>query len=624
MSAQNHGQPFRVMVLAALGVVFGDIGTSPLYAFKEAFYGAHAIAPTPENVFGILSMMFWSVTIIVSLKYVSIVLRFDHRGEGGVLALLSVAQKVIEHRPELAWLVGAFGVFADSLFYGDAIITPAISVLSAVEGLSVAAPGLERYVVPISIVILIGLFSLQRHGTADVGRFFGPVMILWFATLALLGLIHIVEMPEILGAIDPSYAIRFAVDRPALAFVALGSVFLCLTGAEALYADMGHFGLPSIRVCWFFLVFPALMINYLGQGALVLTDPAASESPFFMLAPESFQFPLVILATLATVIASQATISGAFSVTQQASRLNYLPRLRVLHTSDHSQGQIYIPIVNWILLVSVVLLVLAFKSSGALAAAYGLAVSGDLIISSVLLAVVLAHQESRRMRWLLIPLAAWFCLELAFLGANLSKFFDGGWFPLTVAVSVFTMLTTWHRGTMILRARKVASPEARGDAVDFELERTTRVPGTAVFFSSSRGGFPSAFLHNLKHNKIAHERLVFLTIAFDDRPRIGDEERLELRRGSHGVVYLTAHFGFREDPDVSTVFRLARRRGLDVDLGQTSFFTSKPTLVSVSRRGIMGWRRSMFGWMLQNSPSVADYFRLPPNRVVEMGTQIAI
>jgi KUP system potassium uptake protein len=387
---------------------------------------------------------------------------------------------------------------------------------------------------------------------------------------------------------------------------------------------MGHFGLPSIRVCWFFLVFPALMINYLGPGALVLTDPAASESPFFMLAPESLQFPLVILATLATVIASQATISGAFSVTQQASRLNYLPRLRVLHTSDHSQGQIYIPIVNWILLVSVVLLVLAFKSSGALAAAYGLAVSGDLIISSVLLAVVLAHQESRRMRWLLIPLVAWFCLELAFLAANLSKFFDGGWFPLTVAVSVFTMLTTWHRGTMILRARKVASPEARDDAVDFELERTTRVPGTAVFFSSSRGGFPSAFLHNLKHNKIAHERLVFLTIAFDDRPRIGDEERLELRRGSHGVVYLTAHFGFREDPDVSTVFRLARRRGLDVDLGQTSFFTSKPTLVSVSRRGIMGWRRSMFGWMLQNSPSVADYFRLPPNRVVEMGTQIAI
>ena len=624
MSAQNHGQPFRVMVLAALGVVFGDIGTSPLYAFKEAFFGTHAIAATPENVFGILSMMFWSVSIIVSLKYVSIVLRFDHRGEGGVLALLSVAQRVIEHRPELAWLVGAFGVFAASLFYGDAIITPAISVLSAVEGLSVAAPGLERYVVPISIVILIGLFSIQRHGTADVGRFFGPIMIVWFATLTLLGLIHIVEMPEILWAIDPSYAVRFAVDRPALAFIALGSVFLCLTGAEALYADMGHFGLPPIRVCWFFLVFPALMINYLGQGALVLTDPAARENPFFMLAPESLQFPLVILATLATVIASQATISGAFSVTQQASRLNYLPRLRVLHTSDHSQGQIYIPIVNWILLVSVVLLVLAFKSSGALAAAYGLAVSGDLIISSVLLAVVLAHQESRRMRWLLIPLAAWFCLELAFLGANLSKFFDGGWFPLTVAVSVFTMLTTWHRGTMILRARKVARPEARDDAVDFELERTTRVPGTAVFFSSSRGGFPSAFLHNLKHNKIAHERLIFLTIAFDDRPRIGNEERLELRRGSHGVVYLTAHFGFREDPDVSTVFRLARRRGLDVDLGQTSFFTSKPTLVSISRRGIFGWRRSMFGWMLQNSPSVADYFRLPPNRVVEMGTQIAI
>ncbi|NBS97867.1 MAG: potassium transporter Kup, partial [Betaproteobacteria bacterium] len=394
MSAQTQSQPFRVMMLAALGVVFGDIGTSPLYAFKEAFFGSHALAATPENVFGVLSMMFWSVTIIVSIKYVSIVLRFDHRGEGGVLALLSVAQRVIAHRPELAWLVGAFGVFAASLFYGDAIITPAISVLSAVEGLSVAAPGLESYVVPISIVILIGLFSLQRHGTADVGRFFGPVMIVWFATLTGLGLVHIIEMPEILGAIDPSHAIRFALDRPSLAFVALGSVFLCLTGAEALYADMGHFGLPPIRVCWFFLVFPALMINYLGQGALVLTEPAARESPFFLLAPESLQLPLVILATLATVIASQATISGAFSVTQQASRLNYLPRLRVLHTSEHSQGQIYIPIVNWVLLVSVVLLVLAFKSSSALAAAYGLAVSGDLIISSVLLAVVLLHQES--------------------------------------------------------------------------------------------------------------------------------------------------------------------------------------------------------------------------------------
>ncbi|NBS96649.1 MAG: potassium transporter Kup, partial [Betaproteobacteria bacterium] len=604
--------------------VFGDIGTSPLYAFKEAFFGSHAIAATPDNVFGVLSMMFWSVTIIVSIKYVSIVLRFDHRGEGGVLALLSVAQRVIAHRPELAWLVGALGVFAASLFYGDAIITPAISVLSAVEGLSVAAPGLESYVVPISIVILIGLFSLQRHGTADVGRFFGPVMIVWFATLTGLGLVHIVEMPEILGAINPSHAIRFGLDRPALAFVALGSVFLCLTGAEALYADMGHFGLPPIRICWFFLVFPALMINYLGQGALVLTSPDARESPFFLLAPESLQLPLVILATLATVIASQATISGAFSVTQQASRLNYLPRLRVLHTSEHSQGQIYIPIVNWVLLVSVVLLVLAFKSSSALAAAYGLAVSGDLIISSVLLAVVLLHQESQRMRWLVIPLVAWFCLELAFLVANLSKFFDGGWFPLTIAVSVFTMLTTWHRGTMLLRARKVSRPESRDDAVAFELERATRVPGTAVFFSSSRGGFPSAFLHNMKHNKIAHERLIFLTIAFDDRPRILDDERLELRRASHGVIYLTAHFGFREDPDVSIIFRLARRRGLDVDLGQTSFFTSKPTLVSVSRRGFFGWRRSMFGWMLQNSPSVADYFRLPPNRVVEMGTQIAI
>jgi len=624
MSGANHSQSLRVMVLAALGVVFGDIGTSPLYAFKEAFFFSHTIPANTENVFGVLSMMFWSVSIIVSLKYVSIVLRFDHRGEGGVLALLAVAQRVISHRPELAWVVAGFGVFAASLFYGDAIITPAISVLSAVEGLSIAAPALETFVVPVSIVILILLFSLQKHGTGDVGRFFGPVMIIWFATLAALGLLQILTMPEILGAIDPRHALRFGLERPVLAFVALSSVFLCLTGAEALYADMGHFGLPPIRICWFFFVFPALMLNYLGQGALILADSAKRENPFFLMAPEYLQVPLVMLATLATVIASQATISGAFSVTQQASRLNYLPRLRVKHTSEHAQGQIYIPIVNWVLLVSVVLLVLSFKSSTALAAAYGLAVSGDLIISTVLLAVVLAHQESRRMRWLLVPLAGWFCLEVMFLAANLSKFFDGGWFPLVIACSVFTILTTWHRGTMILRARKLAQPETRDANITFELEHVTRVPGTAVFFSSARGGFPSSFLHNMKHNKVAHGRLVFLTVSFDDRPRVLDEERLELRRSAQGIIYLTAHFGFREDPDISMVCRLARRRGLDIDLDQTSFFTSKPTLVSVSRRGLFGWRRSMYGWMLQNSPSVADYFRLPPNRVVEMGTQIAI
>ncbi|MEI6546661.1 MAG: KUP/HAK/KT family potassium transporter, partial [Burkholderiales bacterium] len=509
MSA-SHSQRLPTLLLGALGVVFGDIGTSPLYAFKEAFAQPHGLALTADKVFPVLSMMFWAITLIVSIKYVLVILRFDNRGEGGVLALLSNVLSLVRDRPRLTWFVSVLGIFAASLFYGDAVITPAISVLSAVEGITVAAPSLERYIVPIALVILVGLFMLQRSGTASVGALFGPVMVVWFLTIAALGIGSLVQTPEIVGAINPRYALMFFVEHPGWSFIALSAVFLTLTGAEALYADLGHFGVRPIQVGWFALVFPCLMLNYLGQGALVLRDPEAARNPFFLLAPDFLLVPLVILATLATVIASQATISGAFSVTQQASRLNYLPRLKVLYTSDVSQGQIYIPVVNWMLLVAVLALVMTFGSSTKLAAAYGVAVSGDLLIGSLLLTVAVLMTPARRIKFLLPLLAVFLTLELCFFAANISKVFEGGWFPLMVASIMFTVLTTWRRGMEIMRARKEASPNVASDDLDLDLSGITRVPGVAVFFSSTRIGYPASFLHNLKHNKVVHEQTVFM------------------------------------------------------------------------------------------------------------------
>ena len=612
------------LTLAALGVVYGDIGTSPLYAFKEAFSGKHAIPLSSDNVFAVLSMMFWAVTVIVSLKYVIIMLRFDNRGEGGVLALLSYVSNIVRHKPMLAWVVAVLGAFSASLFYGDAVITPAISVLSAVEGISVAAPALSHLVVPVAVVILIALFAIQRRGTATVGAFFGPVMVLWFGTLATLGAVSIVQTPAVLMALDPRFALRFLVDHPGFAFLATSAVFLCLTGAEALYADMGHFGPRPVRFAWFIVVFPALMVNYFGQGALVLRQPDAVHSPFYLLAPEGLLVPMILLSTVATVIASQATISGAFSATQQASRLNFLPRLQVTHTSDTAQGQIYIPMVNWMLLVLVLVLVLTFQSSDRLASAYGIAVSGDLFLSSVILLIGLPFVKGplARVLWLLFLLFA--MLEAFFFTANASKILDGGWFPLLLAAIVFTVLTTWRRGLEILRAKKEANPKGGDDGLTLDLSGIPRVPGAAVFFSSTRIGCPSAFLHNLKHNKVVHEQTVFLTVEFDEVPRILDDERIEIMKGRNGIIRLIAHFGFREDPDMELVMRLAARRGVALELESTSFFTSKPTVVSVSRRGVFGWRRSLFGWMLQNSASVANYFNLPPNRVIELGAQVGI
>jgi KUP system potassium uptake protein len=616
--------PTAPLVLAALGVVFGDIGTSPLYAFKEAF-GPDGLPLTPEKVFPVLSMIFWAVTVIVSLKYVTVMLRFDHRGEGGVLALLSTALSLVRGRPWLAWTVSVLGVFAASLFYGDAIITPAISVLSAVEGLSVAAPGLARLELPLALAILVGLFVLQRSGTARVGALFGPVMVVWFLVLAALGAVSIARYPAVLAALDPRHALGFAFEHPDWTFVALAAVFLAMTGAEALYADLGHFGARPIRIGWFTLVFPCLMVNYFGQGALVLRDPEAVRNPFFLLAPEGLRLPLVVLATLATVIASQATISGAFSVTQQASRLNFLPRLRVLYTSDVTRGQVYIPLVNWLLLAAVLLLVLTFRSSSNLAAAYGVAVSGDLLIGSLLLSVVVLAQPSRRVRLAVLPMLALFLLlEIGFFAANVRKVAEGGWVPLLVAGAMFTVLTTWRRGIEIMRARKEALPRAAEGELNLDLSDIPRVPGAAVFFSSTPAGYPASFLHNLKHNKVVHEQTVFMTVVFEDAPRVRDDERIELQRAAQGICRLVAHFGYRENPDIGRVLKLVRRKGLELDVADTSFFTSKPVIVSVSRRGVWGWRRSLFGWMMQNSPSAATYFRLPPNRVIELGSQVAV
>jgi KUP system potassium uptake protein len=612
------------LTFAALGVVYGDIGTSPLYAFKEAFAGAHALPVTRENVYAVLSLMFWAVTLIVSLKYVTFMLRYDRRGEGGVLALLTFALDAAKKRPQFYWFVVILGAFAASLFYGDAIITPAISVLSAVEGLSVVTPRFQHWVVPIAIALLATLFMVQRRGTARIGRVFGPIMVLWFLVIATLGAASIVQAPGILAAVDPRYAFEFSLQHPGLALVALGAVFLCLTGAEALYADMGHFGKLPVRIAWYALVFPSLMLNYFGQGALILRTPEAAKNPFFLLVPEPLLLPMVILATCATIIASQATISAAYSVTQQASRLNFLPRLRVLHTSDTAQGQIYVPVVNWLMLGGVVALVIGFGSSTALAGAYGIAVNGDMIISSILLMVVVATRPGHTKYGMVPVLVVFILLEATFLSSNVTKIPDGGWFPLVLAGAIFTVLTTWRRGVELLQARRAVQPESRDDNVRVGLASAVRIPRTGVFFSSRRTGYPSAFLHNLKHNCVVHEKTIFVNVEFANAPYVEDEERLDIERLEEGRWRVSAQFGFREDPDVDKILRLAATRGLRIDRDTASFFTSKGELVSVTKPRGFGLRRKLFAWMLQNSPTVADYLSLPPDRVVELRQQVAV
>ena len=621
----NATTPVTVLTLAALGVVFGDIGTSPLYAFKEAFGGTHGLPLNQANVLAVLSLFFWSIAFIVSLKYVAIVLRFDNGGEGGILALLALATRVTRAQPRLAATVTMLGLFGASLFYGDAIITPAISVLSAIEGISVATPALEHWVVPCTIGVLIGLFSIQKRGTGAVGTLFGPMMVVWFAVIAVFGAMSIAKSPGILGALDPRHALTFIVHSPGLAFLVLGAVFLAMTGAEALYADMGHFGKRPIRLAWFGLAFPALIVNYFGQGALLLRDPAAVKNPFYLLAPDELLLPLVLLATAATVIASQATISGAFSMTQQATRLGYLPRIPTRHTSETARGQIYIPQINWAMLILVVLVVLAFKNSSALAAAYGIAVSGTMVLTTALIAVVVWHLPRRGNTLLLVTLALVGILEVIFFLANFIKIADGGWLPLLCGLAIFVMLTTWKRAETVLashdsrtRIPVEAIPTLFGASIP-------RVSGTAVYLSPHRGWIPTALMHNLKHNKVLHQRIVFLTIVDEDLPRIAEHERTELQVIESGHFYQAVlRYGFMEEPDVSRGIQLLSRHGLKFEADDTTFFLGKSTLARAQKRGLFTWRRELFRWMQRNSPATAEYFNLRPERVIELGTRVTL
>ncbi|HUJ85839.1 MAG TPA: potassium transporter Kup [Burkholderiales bacterium] len=611
--------------LAALGVVYGDIGTSPLYAFKQAFAGSHGLPLSEANVLAVLSMMFWSVTLIVSLKYVTVVLRFDNGGEGGILALLALAARLTRARPRLAWTVATLGVFGASLFYGDAILTPAISVLSAVEGISVATPAFEHLIVPVTLAILVGLFAIQARGTGAVGRLFGPITVVWFVALAVLGAVSIAQTPAVLAALDPRHALRFAAHSPGPTFLVLGAVFLAITGAEALYADMGHFGRAPIQIAWFGLVFPALMLNYFGQGALALRDPAALKNPFYLLAPDALLAPMVVLAAAATVIASQATISGAFSVTQQAARLGYLPRVTTRHTSATERGQIYVPPVNWSMLALVILVVLGFGSSGAIASAYGIAVSGTMVLTTGLIAIVTLARRKRANPLFLALLGLIGAAELVFFAANATKFADGGWFPIACALVLFTVLTTWKRGGTVIAAHLAASRVPLERFAEVCGADVPRVPGTAIYLSADPGAVPTVMLHNLKHNKVLHERMVFLTIADAQEPRVPEAERTEVRVLERGRIYqATLHYGFMEEPDVPEGLRQLRRHGLLIDPAAATFFLGKTTIAPAARLGLFTWRRRLFRWMQRNAPPAAESFKLLPERVVELGTRIAI
>jgi KUP system potassium uptake protein len=620
----HHHDGLIKLSVGAIGVVFGDIGTSPLYAFRETFAGHHKLALDTMHIMGVVSLMFWSMMIVVTVKYVSIIMRADNKGEGGSLALLAlVSGKTTTRR----WTRGIIllGVFATALFYGDSMITPAVTVLSAVEGLAVAQPALGGLVLPIAVVILIGLFSIQRSGTSRIGLFFGPVMLTYFAVIATLGLISVWQTPEILWALSPHYAVQFFYLDPLRAFLALGSVVLAVTGAEALYADMGHFGRNPIRVSWLFFVLPALILNYMGQGALLSRVGApALQSPFYLLAPEYLQLPLVILATAAAVIASQAVITGAFSVTQQAIQLGFVPRLRIEHTSAATAGQIYIPLVNWLLMVMVLLLVLAFKSSSNLTSAYGIAVTGAMMIDTCLLAVVLFRLWNWPAYFAVPLLGVLFLVDGAYLAANLTKVPDGGWFPLLVGLIIFTFLTTWSKGRQLMMQRLREGAMPIKVFIQSAATAATRVPGTAVFMTSTSEGVPHALLHNLKHNKVLHERIILLTVKIMDVPYHPDDGRCYLEDLDQGFHRMVLKYGFMQEPDVPAALARIHQCGADFRMMDTSFFLSRQTLLASERPGMMIWREKLFAWMLRNAESAMEFFRLPTNRVVELGSQVEI
>ncbi|NML04555.1 potassium transporter Kup [Sphingomonas sp. G-3-2-10] len=620
----DHSQDGLIkLAVGAIGIVFGDIGTSPLYAFRETFAGHHPLALDELHIMGVISLMFWSMMIVVTLKYVTIIMRADNKGEGGSLALLALINSKSGQKKWTAGIV-LLGVFATALFYGDSMITPAVSVLSAVEGLAIAAPGFGGLIVPISVAIMVLLFSIQSTGTARVGAFFGPIMLLYFASIAALGVMSFIQTPEILWALDPRHAVMFFVDDPLAAFLALGSVVLAVTGAEALYADMGHFGRKPIRVSWLWFVLPALMCNYMGQGALLMRDVSAINSPFYNLAPQALQLPMVALATMAAIIASQAVISGAFSVTQQAIQLGFIPRLRIEHTSASTAGQIYIPLVNWALMVMVILLVLSFQTSSNLTAAYGIAVTGAMLIDNCLLAVVLLTLWGWRKRYAIPVLALFFAVDLAYFAANLTKVPDGGWFPLLIGFVIFTLLTTWAKGRklMIERLRESAMPIKI--FIESAANSASRVQGTAVFMTSTPDGVPHALLHNLKHNKVLHERVILLTVKITDSPFVPDENRIHLDDLGKGFHRMVLKYGFMQEADVPAALKMVSQCGAEFKMMDTSFFLARQTLLPSSKPGMAVWREKLFAWMLRNAESAMEFFRLPTNRVVELGSQVEI
>ena len=624
-SSASHGSQLVAITIAAIGVVYGDIGTSPLYAMRECFSGSYAVLPTRDNVLGILSLIFWSLIIVISIKYIIFVMRADNRGEGGILALMALVLHHFGGTDRQRHRLIMMGLFGATLFYGDGVITPAISVLSAVEGLHLATPVLTPYVIPITVLILVGLFAVQSHGTARVGAFFGPVMLLWFAILALLGLINMMKAPQVLAAFDPEYAMRFFATNRGHGFLVLGAVFLVMTGGEALYADMGHFGKLPIRLAWFTPVLPAILLNYLGQGALLLSNPDAIANPFYLLAPSWALYPLVALATIATVIASQAVISGVFSMTRQAVQLGFCPHIEIRHTSASEIGQIYLPGANWGLLIGVLVLVLGFESSPNLAAAYGIAVTITMVITTLLVLVLARRAWGWNGFKLGLGIVFFLLVDLAFFSANALKIGHGGWIALLIGAVIFTLMVTWKDGRALLnqRLRENAMP------LDLFLQSLTRgstlrVPGTAVFLTSTPDGVPNALLHNLKHNKVVHERLVLLTVVTEEIPRVEDRDRVTVHCLGSNTYRIIIRYGFTEDPDLPHALALCEPYGLSFEMMDTTFFLGRATLIPTDRAGMALWRERLFANMFRTATRPMDFFRIPYNRVVELGTQVEL
>jgi KUP system potassium uptake protein len=623
----GHGHASTsALVLAAIGIVFGDIGTSPLYSLKECFSPEHGIPYSQGAVLGILSMIFWALLLVVTVKYVAFVLRADNNGEGGVLSLMALALRSARSEKRIYMVLLMLGALGACMLLGESVITPAISVLSAVEGLEVINPGMKRFVIPVTLIIIIGLFTIQRYGTAAVGRLFGPIMVIWFIALAAFGVMSIVQNPMILTAVNPLHAVNFVAEHTLQAYIVMGSVVLVVTGVEALYLDMGHFGRRPVRLAWLFVALPSLLTNYFGQGALILTKPEAAANPFFLMLPEWALWPMIGLATIATVIASQAVISGAFSLANQGILLGFLPRMQILHTSDTERGQIYMPMVNWILLALVILTVVQFKESGNLAAAYGISVTTTMLITTSLLAVVMYNEWKIKPVLVALLVMTFFLVDFSFWTANLIKVKDGGWYPMLLGAVCFLMLTTWYKGRKLLRDRVVTDSIRLPEFVQALLAHPPhRVEGTAVFLTAHIDFVPVALLHNLKHNRVLHERVLFLKLSIWDVPYVRDEERINIVELGGNCFVVRAVHGFKETPDINHVLALIEQQhGLKMELSETSFFLARDTVVPSNLPGMAIWREQLFAWMMQNAAKPSDFFKIPPNRVVELGTKIEI